>query len=336
MPSFNFGSTPAAAGPTPAAGGFNFGANTPASSFGAPAPAGGLFSSSTPASAPAGGGLFGTSKPAFGNTPAAAPAFGNTPAAAFGNTPAAVPSGENLFNLPAHVPLLTSEQAAAHTAALAAQQSHFQSSLRLQERLRSLRDAYAPTEAGPGGTSVPSSRCRFRQIFYDPVDPARRHLYGRPAGLTEEQWEDAQRRSPDNVRTVPALVVGAEALQRRIVGQRESAVRITKQCESLGSALDDLKAKISRCDAKLAGLARKQGEIRRRSLQNVGLIEVVRCRDVPRQGGEAQAEARTGEIVARLEGLVEQVETMNLGVSEVKRFVSLLSFWLKYFFSLNF
>ncbi|KAL7538562.1 hypothetical protein ACHAXR_008635 [Thalassiosira sp. AJA248-18] len=296
-----FGGQPAA----PAAGGL-FG-GTPA-----PAPAGGLFGS-TPAPAP--GGLFGTTPapaPAgglFGSTAAPAPATGglfgsNTtaaPTSAFGAAPAPSAYGGGF---PTQQP---QQQANPHQAALHAHQSasQRQEAARIEEAIFNLHSKYSPNAADPlnpalASNNTPSSLCAFTAILYDPLPPQHReqgHLsVPKPPHISNQVWNEALARTPSK-ELVPVPLVGAPALHSRIVSQQEKANALAAHAKKLRETLQFLeKAARSSKDA-IKHSNSEQEVLRRRLLEIMRKVEIVRCMGQPTQRAEVDAQHRLGEIM---------------------------------------
>ena len=293
---FGFGA-PAPAAPTAPAGvgGFGFGGAAPV-----PGPAGGGLFGAPPAPAPVGaGGLFGAPAPA----PVAGGMFGAppAPAAPIGAYGAAAPHQHH------HTP----HQAAYAAHALATRREE---AVRLDSALVGLHSAYSPTSVDPHHlqprsplhASQPSSLCRFRHIFYDPMGPEERHLRmlhgphhqpARPMHVDSRVWADAVAGNPDPEQYVPVCVVGSEALATRLASQQEKARVLAGHVSKLTEALSSLKVSLGKSsDSVRAGLA-EHGHLRGRTQELVRKVEIVRCMNLPLQHAEREAMERVRTLV---------------------------------------
>eukprot|EP00581_Thalassiosira_minuscula_P011552 CAMPEP_0183713898 /NCGR_PEP_ID=MMETSP0737-20130205/8628_1 /TAXON_ID=385413 /ORGANISM="Thalassiosira miniscula, Strain CCMP1093" /LENGTH=484 /DNA_ID=CAMNT_0025942771 /DNA_START=39 /DNA_END=1493 /DNA_ORIENTATION=+ len=323
---------PLGTAPAPAVAGGLFGA--PA----APAPAGGLFGASAPA--PATGGLFGaTPAPApsgglFGSTPAPAPAgglFGSTPAPAagglFGATPAPAPA-TGLFGAPAPAtgafgapaPAFggfgtqqpqQQPQANPHQAALHAHQSasQRQEAARIEEAIFNLHSKYSPTAADPlnpalANNNSPSSLCAFTAIMYDPLPPEHRsqgHLsVPKPPHISNQVWNEALARNPDPKELAPVPLVGMPALHSRIVSQQEKANALATHAKKLRETLQFLEKAARSSKESIKHSNTEQEALRRRLLEIMRKVEIVRCMGQPTQRAEGEAQRRLGEILKQV------------------------------------
>ncbi|KAL7544652.1 hypothetical protein ACHAWF_008027 [Thalassiosira exigua] len=289
-----FGSTPA-----PAPTGSLFG-STPA-----PAPGGGLFGS-TPAPAPAGG-LFGTTRapaPAgglFGSTSTAAPST------AFGAAPA--PSAFGGFGTQQPQPQANPHQAALHAHQSASQR---QEAARIEEAIFNLHSKYSPVAADPlnpalASNNMPSSLCAFTAILYDPLPPEHRtqgHLAApKPAHVSNQVWNEALARNPDPAELMPVALVGAAALHSRIVSQQEKANAMAAHAEKLRDTLRFLERAARSSREAIDHSNAEQEALRRRLLEIMRKVEIVRCIGQPTQPAEVEARRRLGEV-ARQAGAV--------------------------------
>eukprot|EP00580_Thalassiosira_gravida_P016911 CAMPEP_0201662950 /NCGR_PEP_ID=MMETSP0494-20130426/4890_1 /ASSEMBLY_ACC=CAM_ASM_000839 /TAXON_ID=420259 /ORGANISM="Thalassiosira gravida, Strain GMp14c1" /LENGTH=469 /DNA_ID=CAMNT_0048141429 /DNA_START=82 /DNA_END=1491 /DNA_ORIENTATION=- len=311
------GAAPAAGGlfcapaPAPAAGGL-FG-STPATApsgglFGAtPAPAaGGLFGSTAPA--PAAGGLFGAPAPtpAFGAA-APAPAFGG---AAFGTQQPQQQQQQQQQQYQQQ----QYQQANPHQAAMHAHQSasQRQEAARIEEAIYNLHSKYSPVAANPSNPALasynaPSSLCAFTAVLYDPLPPEHRaqgHLSApKPPHISNPVWNEALARNPDPRELMPVPLVGAPALHTRIVSQQEKANALASHAKKLGQSLQFLeKAARSSKDAAKQSNAQQEA-LRRRLMEVMRKVEIVRCMGQPTTSAEVESRRRLGEI-ARQAGFV--------------------------------
>ncbi|KAL7468407.1 hypothetical protein ACHAXS_008635 [Conticribra weissflogii] len=344
---FSFGAAPAPSAPAPAPSGGLFGAPAPT----APSGGGGLFgSSSAPAPAPSGGGLFGASTPApfaasgggglFGSTPA--PSAAPTPSfGAFSSAPA--PSAFPTAQAPA--PLLHPHQAAYHAHQSAA---HHHEAARLQEALLSLHSQYSPVASDPlnpslASNSLPSSMCRFTAMLYDPLPPSERtsaaaassssSSFGilgaapairapKPPHVSNRVWNEALARNPDPHSLVPTPLVGAAALHSRLVRQQEQADKCAAHAKTVRETLRYLEKEGRKSKEAIECAGIEQEGLRRRLLEVMRKVEIVRCMGHPLQRGEVEAVNRLGEIVQKMravERMLGEVEERGTRQARVWR-----------------
>lgn len=254
--------------------------------------AGGLFGSP----APAAGGLFGAAAPApaFG-APAPAPAYG-----AFGT------------QQPQHP-----HQAAMHAHQSASQR---QEAARIEEAIFNLHSKYSPNAADPlnpalASNNTPSSLCAFTAILYDPL-PAEYRAQGhltvpKPPHISNQVWNEALARNSDPKELMPMPLVGAPALHSRIVSQQEKANALATHAKKLRETLQFLeKAARSSKDAVKHSNS-EQEALRRRLLEIMRKVEIVRCMGQQTQGAEVQAQQR-------LAGIMQQCNIVGTSLADLE------------------
>ncbi|KAI0340274.1 hypothetical protein BDW22DRAFT_1334651 [Trametopsis cervina] len=107
-------------------------------------------------------------------------------------------------------------------------QSQFSS---LVQRIDSIKQAWDSS----------SPQCRFQHFFYNLVDPAQVHLYGRPPNATNDSlWEKALRENPDPTCLVPVLAVGLDDLQQRVDAQTSQAANHSERLKELKTRIEAL------------------------------------------------------------------------------------------------
>lgn len=203
------------------------------------------------------------------------------------------------------------QQANPHQAALHAHQSasQAQEAARVEEALFNLHSKYSPTASDPsnpalGNNGMPSSLCAFTAILYDPLPPehrARGHLSApKPPHVSNQVWNEALARNPDPKELVPAPIVGAPALHSRIVSQQERANALESHAKKLGETLRFLERAARSSRDAIEGSGVEQEALRRRLLEVMRKVEIVRCMGQPTQRAEGEAQRRLGEITERL------------------------------------
>lgn len=265
---FSFGATPA---PAPAAStGFNFGTTSaaPAASGGfnsgaTPAASSGFGFGGTSAAAPAAstGFSFGGSAPAanttssfgFGGSAAAKPSlFGQTPATSttatgfgFGAKPATsgtgfgfgsgTTTGTGAFGTTGATgsvfgttPGAPSTFGAAPAASTAPAPIIFGADASVAQ-LNTVKAAYQDP-----------AQSRFKFLMYNTVDPTQRHLYTRPAHISERLWNQAELDNPDPLNCAPVPILGFDSLLKRIKAQQEHADKYNTYTEDLREQLKEM------------------------------------------------------------------------------------------------
>jgi nuclear pore complex protein Nup54 len=261
----------------------------------APAFGGGLFGSSTPAPAP--GGMFAAPAPAhvgfFGSQP---PPSQQQQALSYGGYGSQQPQQAN------------PHQAAVHAHQSASQR---QEAARIEGAIYNLHSKYSPNAADPmnpalSSNHIPSSLCAFAAILYDPLPPVHRGGGGgqmsvpRPVHINDKTWTEALARNPDPDELTPVPIVGATALHTRIVQQQERADALSIHAGKLRETLMYLEksSKSSRDDISHANA--EQEALRRRLLEIMRKVEIVRCMNQPTQRAEVEAQQRLGEIMKQV------------------------------------
>ncbi|RPD60662.1 hypothetical protein L227DRAFT_501697 [Lentinus tigrinus ALCF2SS1-6] len=207
-----FGSTTAA----PATGGGIFGSTTTAPATGGlfgstntnQAPSTGLFGSTQPQQQQQqqqAGGLFGQQKPATGGL------FGGSTLGS--STLGTSALGGSTFLGMSRAPVAPSPQQDA--------QIQF---MQLVQRMEGITQ----------GWNSNSPQCRFQHYFYNLVDPAQVHLYGRPPNASNDAlWQKAVRENPDPSCFVPVLATSFDDLQKRVEAQTQQAAAHQEKIKDL-------------------------------------------------------------------------------------------------------
>ncbi|GJE93078.1 nucleoporin complex subunit 54-domain-containing protein [Phanerochaete sordida] len=101
----------------------------------------------------------------------------------------------------------------------------------LAQRIEGVKQAWDPS----------SPQCRFQHYFYNLVDPAQVHMYGRPANATNDAlWQKAVRENPDPSCMVPVLAVGFDDLQQRVDAQTRASAQHQEKLKELKTRLEAL------------------------------------------------------------------------------------------------
>jgi hypothetical protein len=205
------------------------------------------------------------------------------------------------------------QQANPHQAALHAHQSasQRQEMARIEEAIYNLHSKYSPNAADPMnpafvGNDIPSSLCAFSAILYDPLPSEYRARGGgqlsvpRPSHVDGRAWTEALARNPDPGELMPVPLVGARALHSRIVNQQERADALATHAGKLRETLLYLENSASSSRDVMARSNMEQDALRRRLLEIMRKVEIVRCMGQPTQRAEMEAQHRLGEITKRV------------------------------------
>ncbi|TYZ57025.1 hypothetical protein PybrP1_009778 [[Pythium] brassicae (nom. inval.)] len=284
-PGFNFGSAPAATG---AGSSFNFGgggagtAAAPAatgSSFGGFGGAtGGAFGASNQTAKPplfgqktgtatgsgfGFGGATSTGSSLFGGFGATTqPATGATPGFGFG-APGGAAGGSSTFGT---APAAVSSPAPIIVGADAA-----------VAQLNTVKYAY-----------MDPAQSRFKFLLYNAVDPTQRHLYTRPAHISERQWNQAELDNPDPLHFAPAPVVGFADLLKRVQVQQEHAAKYDKFTDDLRAQLQEMAAATRATEEKLEKCRHEHVQLFHTLVKVMKDIELLQNYGKPLQRNEMQ------------------------------------------------
>ena len=118
----------------------------------------------------------------------------------------------------------------------------------------------------------------------------------RPPAASAPVWHEALARNPDPAALVPVPLVGAPALHARIVAQQEQAHALAAHAGKLRETARFLEAarRGSRDGLRHAGIEREA--LRRRLLDVMRKVEIVRCMGQPTQRAEGEARRRLGAL----------------------------------------
>ncbi|KDO28756.1 hypothetical protein SPRG_19970 [Saprolegnia parasitica CBS 223.65] len=305
---FSFGATPAAA---PAStGAFSFGGSTTPStstpstgfSFGGAAATPSTPSTSTfsfggnnTTAAPATGG-FGSG---FGSTSTSSFSFGNAAAkpSGFGGFGAAAPAApaSGLFQLNA---ASSTNAFPGATNALAAATSAAANSP--MESLTGIRMAYMDPQ-----------QSRFKHMLYNAVDPAQKHLYVRPAHISEKLWTQAQRDNPDPANCVPAAVIGFKELSTRIKLQQEHADKFATYAEDMVTQVKEMEKTSRETDVKLAQCRHQHVALFHRLIQLMRKLEVFKNLRKPLHADEVKLLETLKKVASMLDNPTQFKARMN-------------------------
>lgn len=95
------------------------------------------------------------------------------------------------------------------------------------------------------------AQSRFKFLLYNTVDPTQRHLYTRPAHISERLWNQAELDNPDPLNCAPAPVIGFKDLMKRIQVQQEYAGKYNTYTNDLRGQLKEMEKTTRATEEKL-------------------------------------------------------------------------------------
>ncbi|OQR98346.1 carbohydrate-binding protein [Thraustotheca clavata] len=305
---FSFGSTPST---TPASSGFSFGGNTSTPAASTTPSTGFSFggASTTPSTAPTTSFPFGntTTAPATGGfgAPAAGTStfsFGNNAAkpsmfGGFGATTPAQQPASGLFQLGAATSNAFQPNNSTTNALAAATSAAANSPM---ESLTGIRMAYMDPQ-----------QSRFKHMFYNAVDPAQKHLYVRPAHISEKLWTQAQRDNPDPANCVPAPVIGFKELSTRIKLQQEHADKFATYADDMVTQVKEMEKSSRETDVKLAQCRHQHVALFHRLIKLMRKLEVFKNLRKPLHQDEVRLFATLKKIASLLDNPTQFKARMN-------------------------
>ena len=298
---------------TPVPSGFGTSAS---SGFGTPAPSG--FGATTTPPASGGSSLFGSTTapaPAFGSssfgssTSAGAPnMFGGAPSSslfgapspAFGGFGAPAPSG--FGSAPQQQ---QQQQQQPQMAAEAAMRAHMEAINRsetekIRAELTKLYNTYTGTMAPTEG-----KKSTFVSVVYNDLSSEHRQqmwLQGvapggqvmpiappRPPQVSEEEWHQAVVQNPDPMSYMPCPLVGADSLNVRVTWQQERAKQLAENAKMVQNSHETVQLLYAQGRNRLEDIKRTHASHRKRLLNVMRKVEVVRCMNQPLQQDEVRA-----------------------------------------------
>lgn len=117
--------------------------------------------------------------------------------------------------------------------------------------------------------------------------------------VSNQVWNEALARNPDQRELCPVPLVGAPALHSRIVAQQEKADSLANHAKKLRETLQFLERAARSSRDAVRHSAAEQEALRRRLLEVMRKVEIVRCMGQPTQHAEEESRWRLGEVAAR-------------------------------------
>jgi len=235
----------------------------------------------------------------FGSTPTKASTTSNNNNMFAGSTPGpAASNGSNLFgSSPFSLNNATSSASSTTTTTFISQNSgspyhhaHVSAHLReeqsrIEAQLLQLANGYAttpttsPAATNAFGSTPPAqqfnSQCRFQCLLYDPVSAPGDTQ--RPLHISVKDWAQAQAYNPNPAKLKPVSIVGAAALQSRVIVQHERATQFAKHVQQLQSALAALDTSVQRGRQTIESLALSQVQLEQRLLGFMYKLHLLKC-----------------------------------------------------------
>jgi nuclear pore complex protein Nup54 len=133
----------------------------------------------------------------------------------------------------------------------------------------------------------------------------------KPSHITNQVWNEALARNPDPNELLPAALVGASSLHSRIVSQQERANALASHATKLRETCAFLEKTARSSREGIRHLDLEQEALRRRLLEVMRKVEIVRCMGQPTQRAEVEASQR-------LENILKSVNTVGKGLMELE------------------
>jgi Nucleoporin complex subunit 54 len=148
------------------------------------------------------------------------------------------------------------------------------------------------------------SKTNFVSIVYNDLTPEHRQLqwlHGIGAGgqimpiappqppqVSEEEWNKAVVQNPDPMSYMPVPMVGADSLSARVSWQHERAKQLAKDAESIQASHETVKDLFAQGQKRLEEIRRAHSNHRKRLLNVMRKVEVVRCMNQSLQPDEVR------------------------------------------------
>jgi len=137
---------------------------------------------------------------------------------------------------------------------------------------------------------------RFKTVMYMQVQPSQIAQYQKPAELTTEQWDRANRDKPE-LDCVPVVVKGFEQLKQRVdhfeAGKKSTEVMLAKLKKTIAKMKQDHEAHIS----SIVEAKKRQFTLSHRLLKLLRQLAKLRGKNTPLSPEEALIERRLKEIM---------------------------------------
>ena len=133
----------------------------------------------------------------------------------------------------------------------------------------------------------------------------------RPPQINSRDWKMAVVNNPDPNNYVPTPIIGAVALQGRVSNQQNRAKEYANNASVLQKNLEFIRQREANARQDLTEKDRQYATLRRRLLDLMTRVEIVRCLNKPLQADEYR-------ISQRLARLLDQVERLRVAFSTLQ------------------
>jgi hypothetical protein len=197
--------------------------------------------------------------------------------------------------------------------AQAAMHAHMEAQNR-QETER-IKAALTKLHAAYSGNATPeysTDKAKFCSIVYNDLTQDQRQqqwLHGistggtimpiappRPPQISEEEWNRAVVQNPDPLSYMPIPLIGAESLNARVSWQQERATELAKHAEAIKGSHEAIQEAYKRSFYQLEDVKRKHANQRKRLLNVMRKVEIVRCMNQPLQQDEVRVMTRLRDL----------------------------------------
>ena len=122
----------------------------------------------------------------------------------------------------------------------------------------------------------------------------------KPPHISNRVWNEALARNPDPKELMPTPLVGAAALHYRIVSQQDKANSLANHAKKLRETLTFLEKAARSSTDSIKHSNSEQEVLRKRLLELMRKVEIVRCMGQPTQRAELESQQRLGEIMKQV------------------------------------
>lgn len=129
---------------------------------------------------------------------------------------------------------------------------------------------------------------RFKFLLYNAVDPTTRHLYTRPAHISERQWNQAELDNPDPLHYAPVPVVGFADLLKRIQVQQTHADKYNTYTHDLRAQLTAMETATRATEEKLEQCRHEHVQLFHALVKVMKDLELLQSYGKPLQRNEVQ------------------------------------------------
>jgi Nucleoporin complex subunit 54 len=228
--------------------------------------------------------------------------------------------GSSLYGMPQQ-----QQQPRPQVPAQAALQAHMEAmnAAETQKIREELSKLYASFTGQITPSTSSNAKNNFVSIVYNDVDQEQRQLqwlHGmgangqvmaiappKPPQVSEEEWYKAVAHNPDPMNYMPVALVGADALNARLVWQQERAAQLARDAATIQDSHETARHLNEQAYRRIEKIQRDHAHNRRRLLNIMRKVEVVRGMNVPLQREEVKAMEQLRDMSLKVRDLKQQI-----------------------------